>query len=751
MSYDFKNLSPYDFEEICRDLLQKELGLRLESFKTGKDKGIDLRYCIDMNRAIIIQCKHYANSTIHDLVTSLKKEVAKLEILRPARYMLCTSLKLSPADKDKLATILGPFLKTVSDIVGLEDLNNMLQRFPEVHQQHFKLWLNSTQVLQSIIHSDVLNRSRFLTESIIKKSSLYVENGSFEEVMKLLSVHHSAIISGTAGVGKTTLAEMILVRYAMSDYEVIALSEMSQAYRIFDPTKKQIFFYDDFLGQTFLQDSRQSFENSEIISFIDKVSKEKNHRFLMTTRELILAQATILNEKIGTSDLSVKKCVVDIQSYTNRIRSRILLNHLYFSDIQKEFKDELIKDKKYLQLIKHRNFNPRIIEWMTSVSRLKEIQPTIYFSTFLKFLENPIDLWWYSFEKISVEAKLLVLTLSSLSTEVAVDDLNNAFNVVYESYAKHFRYTKVPRAFANALKESEGTFIVSNNNFIGRAFKFHSPAVSDFINTFLPQNVEYQKVILDDPVSFQQIRSVNEINNRRGDIVIAKISLPVEKEKIISLLKKDWSSSMTFTKIRFYPEWIVAYWVENCNSIEEMLLMENQFHLLLQRLASNNCDVPTLVRCINTLENEDVSIYFGRRSEVIRLAKVAILENVKDIDDLHAAYLFIHTYSNEFDSIEIEEYESALEHFLKLDVECLIESESNTSVLNDYSIKLTSIVNEFSLDFHGEIESVDERVREIDKEDERASYEPYIPKDNAEMSKDISDDEIATMFEALVE
>ena len=42
--YDFHQLSPHDFENMARDLLQADWGLILESFKTGKDGGIDFRY-----------------------------------------------------------------------------------------------------------------------------------------------------------------------------------------------------------------------------------------------------------------------------------------------------------------------------------------------------------------------------------------------------------------------------------------------------------------------------------------------------------------------------------------------------------------------------------------------------------------------------------------------------------------------------------------------------------------------------------
>ena len=42
--YDFLVLSPHEVENISRDLLQMKLSVFGESFTTGKDGGIDLRY-----------------------------------------------------------------------------------------------------------------------------------------------------------------------------------------------------------------------------------------------------------------------------------------------------------------------------------------------------------------------------------------------------------------------------------------------------------------------------------------------------------------------------------------------------------------------------------------------------------------------------------------------------------------------------------------------------------------------------------
>ena len=58
-NYNFLNLSPYEFENLTRDLLQKHLECYIESFTNGRDGGIDLR-CAKFGNTII-QCKRYDN------------------------------------------------------------------------------------------------------------------------------------------------------------------------------------------------------------------------------------------------------------------------------------------------------------------------------------------------------------------------------------------------------------------------------------------------------------------------------------------------------------------------------------------------------------------------------------------------------------------------------------------------------------------------------------------------------------------
>lgn len=163
-NYNFTELlSPLDFELLSKDLLEAELKIRFENFSEGRDNGIDLRYAtyrypksspvsFILSKAeveppaVIVQCKRY--TAFSDLKSELKNnELAKIFKLNPQRYIITTSVSISPQRANELKSILTPFLKSTDDIYGSEPLNSLLTKHEEVERKHMKLWLSSTGVL----------------------------------------------------------------------------------------------------------------------------------------------------------------------------------------------------------------------------------------------------------------------------------------------------------------------------------------------------------------------------------------------------------------------------------------------------------------------------------------------------------------------------------------------------------------------------------------------------------------------------
>ena len=73
MAYDFSTLSFADFEDLCRDLIGRDLGIQFEAFAPGPNGGMDGRHARG-GPTTILQAKHYAGSTFAKLKAAMKRE-----------------------------------------------------------------------------------------------------------------------------------------------------------------------------------------------------------------------------------------------------------------------------------------------------------------------------------------------------------------------------------------------------------------------------------------------------------------------------------------------------------------------------------------------------------------------------------------------------------------------------------------------------------------------------------------------------
>lgn len=154
MDRDFSKLSPRDFEKLALDLVGREIKLRFEAFTDGADGGIDGRH-VGPGTLIILQAKHYFRSDFRKLASTMKKERVKIDELQPTRYILATSVALTPANKSRLEALIGPWLKCPGDILGKDDLNHLLALHPKVELAYEGLWQESAGILQKLVRDAV--------------------------------------------------------------------------------------------------------------------------------------------------------------------------------------------------------------------------------------------------------------------------------------------------------------------------------------------------------------------------------------------------------------------------------------------------------------------------------------------------------------------------------------------------------------------------------------------------------------------
>ena len=135
---------------------------------------------------------------------------------------------------------------------------------------------------------------------------------------------------------------MLLYSHLEQGYEpVVIQSSVEEARKFFDKRKKQIFYFDDFLGETFLHGGPGVYEKNQdlsLIHFMDAVKRTERSRFVLTTREHILRNALASSERLAGSDLLTNKCILELADYSAWQKARILYNHLFFGDLPADYK-----------------------------------------------------------------------------------------------------------------------------------------------------------------------------------------------------------------------------------------------------------------------------------------------------------------------------------------------------------------------------------------------------------------------------
>ena len=131
-TYNFSQISDFEFESLCRDLLQAELGHSLELFAPGPDGGIDIRYVGEVDgegHTIVAQCKRWDENSFNNLLRHLSRvELPKIQELAPDRYIVMTSVRLTPIRKKSIFDALQPWVKIPSDVIGRDDLSGLLAK-----------------------------------------------------------------------------------------------------------------------------------------------------------------------------------------------------------------------------------------------------------------------------------------------------------------------------------------------------------------------------------------------------------------------------------------------------------------------------------------------------------------------------------------------------------------------------------------------------------------------------------------------
>ena len=508
--YNFNNLSDFEFEMLCKDIMQKRLDTKLYTFQKGRDGGIDITDD-PLKKTVIIQAKHYINSKYTDLIASLRKEVEKVEKLQPQKYYVCCAVRLTAKNKQEIYNLFSDYMESANDIMSLLDINDFLENPENMHivRKHYKLWLESTNILNEIMNQSIFVDCESLLYNIEESSKEFVATNCYYECLDILDQERMLLLLGMPGTGKTVTAKMLALYYASKGYRIryTTNGDIRDLKNAISTQKDlpEVVLLDDCLGQHYFK-MKETQEN-ELLGLVKYIAMNKNKKLIMNSRVTIFQQAKerSIEFRQFAEDKKFKIKILDMSIISIPDKGRIFYNHIYFKGLPTTYYQDILRDYNYRKIVMHSNYTPRIMEFVTREVNYRNVLGEHYFENVMKCLDNPTEIWHDEFsEKLQQEDRVFMTTLYSLTdTSTDAEALKRAFNY-------RLRHTMTMDTSRNiwedVLKRLEGSFILIIEKNGRKEIGIINPSVNDFLKEYLQKNDIERENIKENVTEYEQIK-----------------------------------------------------------------------------------------------------------------------------------------------------------------------------------------------------------------------------------------------------
>ncbi|MEG2288425.1 MAG: restriction endonuclease [Clostridium sp.] len=541
--FNYTNLNDVEFEELCKDVMEKKLSTTLRLFAKGRDGGIDLtdNTC---THNIIVQAKHYIGSKFPNLRTTLKNEIKNVNKWKPNQYHICCGMMLTDANITEIYDMFSDFMENDKNIITLREIDDFLQKSEnsDVVRKHYKLWLYASNILDEIFNQDIFVDCESLLSDIDEDSKFFVQTNIYEQCIEYLDKNGLLMITGGPGVGKTITSKMLVLYYATQGYRVryTTNGDISDIKKSLSSEKecKEIILLDDCLGQHYF--NMKHTQENELLSLIKYVKLSKTKKLILNSRITILNEAKerSIDFNIFFREKKIRSFTINMNEITQLEKAKIFYNHLIYRCIPKEYYNTIKQNKNYLKIIQHNNYTPRIIEHITYATNYSKVTPAAYFDYILENLSNPNDIWKNEFDR-----RLQDVDRAFLSTLYSLTDTNVECGVLKKCFNSRLSQMKNVDYTIDNYESIVSRLNQSIINVIDNKGKMHigviNPSVNDYLKLIFANNKLEVNEIRKSISNYKQLErcySKDELSNIHFELVVSgkinEIDFTTEKEKI---------------------------------------------------------------------------------------------------------------------------------------------------------------------------------------------------------------------------
>ncbi len=507
--FNYNNLNDVEFEELCKDIMERKLNVGLRVFRKGRDRGVDLTDS-PITHNIVIQVKHYINSKFSDLRTTLKKEVKKVSELAPNDYYICCGMELTDSNVLEIYSMFDQYMESDKNIISLKEIDDFLVK-PEnidIVRKNYKLWLYSSNVLSLIYNNDVFIDCEALLNDIEEDCKFFVRTSSYDKCLEYLEKNRIVMMIGAPGVGKTVTSKMLVLHFASENYRVryTTNGDISNIKRSLsaDSSAKEVVLLDDCLGQHYF--NMKYTQENELLSLVKYIKLNKNKLLILNSRITIFNEAKERSEEFNMfmqgNKINIHTINMDLIGTLEK--AKIFYNHLYFRDIPREYFQNIKKEKYYMKIVHHCNYMPRIIDYVTNSIRYSTVSSENYGEYILSVLSHPDDIWKNEFERrLEEKDRAFMSTLYSL-TDTAVDEA-----ILKKCYNNRLKQMDVDYTVDNyefVLNRLNNSIISIFDNKGEKQIGAINPSINDYMKSSLAKNTLEMESIKNAILHFIQLK-----------------------------------------------------------------------------------------------------------------------------------------------------------------------------------------------------------------------------------------------------
>lgn len=490
--YQYGNLSDFEFELLCRDIMERKLGCPLRCFAPGRDGGVDITET-KLSGKHMVQVKHYIDSPYRTLLSSLKKELPKVKQKQPEHYYVCCAKQLTAQNISEIYQLFSDYMDDAEAVVDLVEIDSFLHQKEnaDILERHYKLWLESTSVLEQLGNQDIAIDCDAFFYQIEKEQKLFVKTKYYEEGRQILENEHMLMLLGDPGVGKTMLTKMLALAFVAEGYRIRyttngELSDLKRALSV-DRKRKELIVLDDCLGQHYFK--MQETKENELLALVKYIMHNPNKLLIMNSRVTIFHEARerSCDFRYFMDDENIKIRKLEMNGLDEEEKGWIFYNHLYFSGIPEEYYQNISKDRRYRTIVRHPNYTPRLVEFVTKKKNYEQVAPDCYATFIMECLRNPTELWKDEFtRRLGPEDRALLLTLYSL-TDTSVEE-----PVLVRAFLKRLSGLEgmdtTRNLYEEALRRLTDSMVQLMEQNGRKRISVCNPSINDFLKNYIREN-----------------------------------------------------------------------------------------------------------------------------------------------------------------------------------------------------------------------------------------------------------------------